>query len=566
MFKAFKDKLKGVLSKFSKKAEQEAQEQVESVAPVEKTKPAEPEHIGADESRVFRESGVGESADKKDIPEEKAKKPKVKKAKSKEPKAKSEAGKEAILAVEPNLEPKVEKKIEPEEMGQVEKNGVSSEKSELATDPGKKTQATPESKLSPNAEKVEAKDGEELKQKVPTPAPDTKEQKRSEERKLPGRPEPAKTIEQEPAKPAEKKGMFGWFKKKEPGAENAPEIEAQQPVASKSQEPKKPDEVGLPKKETLIQTPQTPATSEKPEIPEKPDKPEEKKGFFKRITQTITTKRLSEAQFEELFWDLEIALLENNVAVEVVQKIKDDLKKDLVDTPVPRGKIEETVISSLRSSIEGLFMIPPIDVVTKAKEKKPYVICFVGINGSGKTTSIAKVARFLQKQGLSVVLAAADTFRAAAIDQLQTHADRLDVKLIKHDYGSDPAAVAFDAIGHAKALKKDVVLIDTAGRLHSNVNLMDEMKKIIRVANPDLKLFVGESITGNDCVEQAQHFDDAIGIDGIILSKADIDEKGGAAISVSYVTKKPIVFLGVGQEYEDLEFFSKDKLIASIGI
>lgn len=293
---------------------------------------------------------------------------------------------------------------------------------------------------------------------------------------------------------------------------------------------------------------------------------EEKKGFFQKISETITTKKISAEKFEELFWDLELALLENNVAVEVIEKIKTDLKTELVDKPLPRGQIEERIALSLHKSIEDLFSVPNIDILAKVKSKKPYVICFVGINGSGKTTSIAKVAHYLQTRGLSVVLAAADTFRAAAIDQLQLHADNLGLKLIKHDYGSDPAAVAFDAIKHAEAKKADVVLIDTAGRLHSNVNLMDEMKKIIRVAKPDLKLFIGESITGNDCVEQAKKFDEAVGIDGIILSKADIDEKGGAAISVSYVTKKPIVFLGVGQEYDDLQPFDKEKLLASIGL
>ena len=194
------------------------------------------------------------------------------------------------------------------------------------------------------------------------------------------------------------------------------------------------------------------------------------------------------------------------------------------------------------------------------------MIAFVGINGSGKTTTIAKVAQLLKKSGLSVVLAAADTFRAAAIDQLQVHADALGCKLIRHDYGADPAAVAFDAIEHAKAKNKDVVLVDTAGRLHSNTNLVDEMKKIIRVAKPHLKIFVGESITGNDCVEQARTFDEAIGIDGIILSKADIDDKGGAALSISYVTKKPILYLGVGQSYDDLQAFDKNKFLAQVGV
>lgn len=295
-------------------------------------------------------------------------------------------------------------------------------------------------------------------------------------------------------------------------------------------------------------------------------KVEGKKGFFGKITEVITTKKISADKFDELFWDLELALLENNVALEVIEKIKSDLKSELVDKPIPRGKVDEVIAASLHDSIEGLFNVGTFNILDKIKEKKPYVICFIGINGSGKTTSIAKVANYLQSQGLSVVMAAADTFRAAAIDQLQLHADKLGIKLIRHDYGSDPAAVAFDAVKHAEAKKADVVLVDTAGRLHSNINLMDEMKKIIRVAKPDLKIFVGESITGNDCVEQAKQFNEAVGIDGIILSKADVDEKGGAAISVSYVTQRPILFLGVGQEYKDLQPFDKEKLLASIGL
>ena len=194
------------------------------------------------------------------------------------------------------------------------------------------------------------------------------------------------------------------------------------------------------------------------------------------------------------------------------------------------------------------------------------VMIFVGINGSGKTTAVGKLAYYLKQNGHKPLLIAADTFRAAAIDQLQTHADKLDVKLIKHDYGSDAAAVAFDAIKHAEAKGIDIVLIDTAGRIHSNVNLMDEMSKIIRVAKPDLKIFVGESITGNDCTEQAKKFNETIGIDGIVLSKADIDEKGGAAISVSHITKKPILFLGTGQEYEDLKAFDKSIILNNLGL
>jgi len=292
----------------------------------------------------------------------------------------------------------------------------------------------------------------------------------------------------------------------------------------------------------------------------------EKKGFFRTITEKIITKKIDAAQFEDLFWNLEVVLLENNVAVEVVDKIKVDLKETLVDKPIKRDRVEETIEKALKQSLERLFEVPSINIPESARKKKPYVICFMGINGSGKTTTIAKIAKWLKEKGFSVVLAAADTFRAASIEQLQYHADKLGVKLVKHDYHADPAAVAFDAIKHAKSKRVDVVLIDTAGRIHSNVSLLDEMKKIIRVAQPDLKLFVGESITGNDCTEQAKRFNEAVGIDAIVLAKADIDEKGGAAISISYVTQKPIIFIGTGQGYDDLKEFDPKIVIDSLGL
>ncbi|MBS3101398.1 signal recognition particle-docking protein FtsY [Candidatus Woesearchaeota archaeon] len=305
---------------------------------------------------------------------------------------------------------------------------------------------------------------------------------------------------------------------------------------------------------------------EKPKkiIEEKPDK----KGFFAALTEKIITTKISEEQFEKLFWELELALMENNVAVEVIEKIKNDLKEELVEKPIKRTKVLETIQETLKNSIEDLFLTGNINLIQEIKNKKekPYVIAFFGINGSGKTTSIAKLASMLKENDVSCVLAASDTFRAASIEQLQQHADKIGVKLVKHDYGADPAAVAFDAIKHSKAKGIDAVLIDTAGRMHSNVNLIDEMKKIIRVAKPDLKIFVGESITGNDCVEQAKTFNEAVGIDGIILAKADIDEKGGAAVSVSYVTKKPILYLGTGQKYSDLQEFDAGLIIKSLGL
>ncbi len=294
----------------------------------------------------------------------------------------------------------------------------------------------------------------------------------------------------------------------------------------------------------------------------------EKKSIFARFTEKIITTKINEEQFEKLFWELELALMENNVAIEVIEKIKDDLKQELVEKPIRRTKVEKTIADTLKNSIEELFEKSDFDLIheIKNKEEKPYIIAFFGINGSGKTTSIAKLASMLKEKGISCVLAAADTFRAASIEQLQHHADKLGIRIIKHNYGADPAAVAFDAIKHAKSKNIDVVLIDTAGRMHSNVNLLDEMKKIIRVSKPDLKIFVGESITGNDCVDQARVFNDAVGIDGIILAKADIDEKGGAAVSVSYVTKKPILYLGVGQKYGDLQEFDSALVLKGLGL
>lgn len=296
----------------------------------------------------------------------------------------------------------------------------------------------------------------------------------------------------------------------------------------------------------------------------------EKKGFFGKVRSSVvdvvTKSAISEEKFNELFWDIELVLLENNVAVEVIEKIKQDLRENLVNTKVRRGKTLDIIINTLNDSIHDLFRMEKIDIEKRAQEKKPYIITFVGINGSGKTTTIAKLAHVLKQKGYKSVVAAADTFRAAAIQQLEEHTDNIGVKLIKHDYGADPAAVAFDAIKYANSKKLDFVLIDTAGRLHSNSNLVDEMKKIVRVAKPDLKIFVGESTTGNDCIEQAQKFNEAVGVDGIILAKADVDPKGGAAISVSYVTGKPILYIGTGQDYKDLAEFEPELVVKNLGL
>ena len=259
---------------------------------------------------------------------------------------------------------------------------------------------------------------------------------------------------------------------------------------------------------------------------------------------------LSEKKLDELMWEIEMALLESDVAMEAVENIKNNVKEKLIG--ISRKEARKKIEEALKEAIKDILEKSEENFYEKIKKfDKPIVIMFVGVNGSGKTTAIAKLAYDLMKHGYSCILAAADTFRAGAIEQLQEHADKLGIKLIKHEAGADPAAVAYDAIQHAKARHKDFVLIDTAGRMQTNINLMEEMKKIKRVAKPHMVIFVGDALTGNDAIEQAKKFNEAIGIDGVILTKVDADAKGGASISIAYAIKKPLYFIGIGQRYGD---------------
>lgn len=309
---------------------------------------------------------------------------------------------------------------------------------------------------------------------------------------------------------------------------------------------------GIIEKEIKIEKREKKAKEKKETVNKKQTKTEEKS----EKKQLKLKNGLSDDKFEELFEELELILLENNVSYEVVLKIKDLLKQRIVgeNKKVNLEKILKEVLNEILIEFDNL-----IELIKKSD--KPYVILFVGINGCGKTTTLSKLAYLLLKNKLSVCFAAADTFRAASIEQLQFHADKLNVPLIKKDYGSDPASVGYDAINYARKNKIDVVLIDTAGRMNNRDSLMKEIEKIARVNKPNLKIFLGESITGNDATRQAKDFNDAVGIDGIILSKADVDSKGGAAISVSHVTQKPIFYLGIGQNYSDLKEFKKQDLI-----
>jgi len=412
-------------------------------------------------------------------------------------------------------------------------------------------------------------------------------------------------------------------KKPEPVVETKPEekkvIVKKEPFQEKPHPEKKPEIIKEPEEKI-----QKPITEKKPEIIKKPPKKEEKpiseksidekidklikkeerpeekkkrieedkrkreeeidrqieKSIETELEHTLKTKKsiseivksekkptggISEEKLDTLLWELEVGLLESDVAFSVIESIKKDIKEELRNISFKRGQISEIVEKVLKNAITHVLKSNEIDFVDFInRNDKPVVIMFVGVNGSGKTLAIAKIATMLKERGKSCVMAAGDTFRAGAIEQLSIHAEKVGVKIIKHGPGADPAAVAFDAIDHAKAKHKDVVLLDTAGRTQTNINLMDEMAKIKRVAKPSMIIFVGDALSGNDAVEQAKRFNEIVGIDGVILTKVDTDAKGGSALSVAYTIGKPLLFIGVGQEYKDQVPFDADWMLENI--
>ena len=286
---------------------------------------------------------------------------------------------------------------------------------------------------------------------------------------------------------------------------------------------------------------------------------------LKGLVEKVATTQLGAEQIRSIMQDFKLELVENDVAFSVADHIGVEMEKRLDGVQVKRIEDRKQLVrDNLRSVLLGILTPSEcIDFLGLAENKRglrePFVVAFVGINGTGKTTSIAKVCRLLMKSGFSVVLACADTYRAGSIEQLEEHARRLGVRMIKHTYGSDPAAVAFDAISHARAHGINVVLIDTAGRIQTDRNLMNELGKIKRVVKPDLTVLTVDSLTGNDAVVQAEEFHKSVGVDATILTKTDADVKGGSALSVAYVTKKPILFIGTGQRYDDLEEFKPER-------
>jgi fused signal recognition particle receptor len=295
------------------------------------------------------------------------------------------------------------------------------------------------------------------------------------------------------------------------------------------------------------------------------------KKAFSNIISDISKKEISEKDLENTLFDLEIALLESDVAQEVIDDISANLKNKLLGLSVEKDKTPEELIQFhvQKSIYEILTKSGTLDLVKKINFKKenkggPFVVVFLGINGTGKTTTVAKVANLLHKNGLSVVLAASDTHRAGAIEQLGEHARRLSLKMIHQRYGADPSAVARDAVEYGKKHRVDTILIDTAGRMQTAKNLMDEISKIVQVVKPDLKIFIGDSLAGNDAIYQAKEFFAYTKFDASILTKTDADAKGGAIISITYLTSKPIIYLGVGQNYNDIIPFDLDTFVESL--
>ncbi|MEE2748003.1 MAG: signal recognition particle-docking protein FtsY [Candidatus Thermoplasmatota archaeon] len=271
--------------------------------------------------------------------------------------------------------------------------------------------------------------------------------------------------------------------------------------------------------------------------------------------------------FDELLEELELVMLEADMGSRAMQAVLTALRSELIGSRLRKGAdLAKVIEASLKRALRSLLAAgywdfnATIDEMINAGDT-PVIVMMVGVNGTGKTTTTAKIAHRLNSEGRNVVLAAADTFRAGAIDQLETHAERIGVRCVSSERGGDSAAIARDAVESAKARNADVVIVDTAGRMTNKTNLMNELQKVHRVAQPHLVLFVGDALAGNDAVEQAIEFQRMLKFDGAVLCKLDTDAKGGAALSIAHATGRPIVLAGVGQDYGDLKQFDPDWLL-----
>ena len=445
-------------------------------------------------------------------------------------------------------------------------------------------------------EVVEEEIEEEVVEEIPSEAEEETEEEESEATTDSTEEITQKEEDKEESVKEEKKGLFGFLKRdskpevhtfetEETSVEETEEVaeektieDASEEIAEEAPKEEKKSRFGFLKRDKKEEKKEEKATEEvvDEEIKEETTKKEEKEKTPKYEDEEkggafsfITKKTIKEEDIEEILEELEFSLIEGDVAFDVAERIVESVKEDLVGRKIKRrGDMELFTTNALKKAITEIIDNGYYDLlgdIEASKQKgEPYKIMFVGINGTGKTTTIAKMATYLEKHGYSSVFGASDTFRAGAIEQLEHHAKNLNLKIIKHERNSDPAAVAYDAVEHARATGKDVVLLDTSGRMQTNTNLMDEMKKIKRVSQPDIVLYVGDALMGNDATEQASKFNEVINIDGIILTKADADAKGGAAISIGHVINKPILFIGTGQSYDDLMEFEPEWMIKQI--
>lgn len=290
-------------------------------------------------------------------------------------------------------------------------------------------------------------------------------------------------------------------------------------------------------------------------------------GFVRKAKALVLDREfiVSEKDVSGPIGELELVLLENDVALPVAETITARLRTELVGKRRKIGEpVDLLVLSALKSALRGV-LGEGFDLSAYIRSHpRPVRILFTGVNGTGKTTTIAKVGSFLKKQGFSVVIGAGDTFRAGAIEQIDQHAERIGIKVIQHQAGADPSAVLYDAVRYAEAHKVDVVLADTAGRFHNRANLMSQLEKIRRVMKPDLVVYVDEAVAGNDAVVRAAEFERTVGADAVVLTKADMDRKGGAAISIAHTIGKPLMFLGTGQGYDDIQLFVPERVIGDL--
>ncbi|MFA5382952.1 MAG: signal recognition particle-docking protein FtsY [Candidatus Micrarchaeia archaeon] len=426
--------------------------------------------------------------------------------------------------------------------------------------------------------KIEEKTKEEYKQEIQKPEIKQVEKPKEEKKEIIEEQKEKLEIKEELE---EKREEIEQKPKEEEAKEEKPEIkilkEPKKIIKEKPKEIIKEPEQIIEKPKEIIRKPEGKQEERikeidlKEEIKTQEIKPKQDKkiklSLESRLRGLISNKiKIKEKDINSLLDDLELSLLESDVNLDVAGALKEEIRNLLVDKEINKDNIEDEIKNAIKHALilimnhENKF-----DLVDKIKSSpKPFKVLFIGPNGAGKTTTIAKVSKLLENNNLSCVLSASDTFRAAAIEQLGIHGERLGKKVIKGQYGADPASIAYDAVNHAKSHNLDAVLIDSAGRQETNKNLIDELRKIGRIIKPDLTIYIGESIAGHSVIDQIKEFNEAVKIDGVILTKLDCDAKGGNAISIPRATNIPVVYIGVGQSYEDLIVFQPDLIAEEI--